>query len=44
MLDEYGQEQADDEPSDAGEEEQEEILEEFRDFIENVNPEDFDRS
>ncbi len=40
LLDEYGQEQADEEePA----EESQEILEEFRDFIENVNPEDFQR-
>jgi bifunctional DNase/RNase len=38
LLDEYGQEPVEE---DAPEEEQEEILEEFRDFIENVNPEDF---
>ncbi len=42
VLDEAGQEQAEEPEGD--EEEQEEILEEFRDFIQNVNPEDFDRS
>jgi bifunctional DNase/RNase len=44
LLDEYGQEQVEEEPAEQDEEVQEEILEEFRDFIENVNPEDFDRS
>ena len=43
VLDEYGQVEAEEEPE-PPEEQQEEILEEFRDFIENVNPEDFDRS
>jgi bifunctional DNase/RNase len=43
LLDEYGQVEAEEEPE-PPEEQQEEILEEFRDFIENVNPEDFDRS
>jgi bifunctional DNase/RNase len=43
LLDEYGQIEADEEPE-AEEGQQEEILEEFRDFIANVNPEDFDRS
>ena len=37
LLDEAGQE----EPVETGEEEDEEILDEFRDFIESVKPEDF---
>jgi bifunctional DNase/RNase len=43
LLDEYGQLEAEEEPE-APEVQEEEILEEFRDFIEKVNPEDFDRS
>jgi bifunctional DNase/RNase len=40
VVEEYAQEQEDDEAV-TPEEGEEEILEEFRDFIENVNPEDF---
>jgi bifunctional DNase/RNase len=40
VLEEAGQEPAA-EPDEAPAEEQEEILEEFRDFIEHVNPDDF---
>ena len=36
LLDEFGQE-----PTPEPEEEAEEILDEFRDFIEHVNPDDF---
>lgn len=41
MLDQYAQEQPEEEESAGEEGEAEEILEEFRDFIANVNPEDF---
>ena len=42
VVDEYAQEQVDeDEAEPPASRAQEEILEEFRDFIENVNPEDF---
>jgi bifunctional DNase/RNase len=41
VLDEYGQEAAESEDDEEDLPEQEEILEEFRDFIENVNPDDF---
>jgi bifunctional DNase/RNase len=40
VVEEYAQEQEDEEAV-TPEEGEEEILEEFRDFIENVNPEDF---
>ena len=40
LLDEVGQEQ-DDSESSVSEDDQDELLEDFRDFIENVNPEDF---
>ncbi len=41
VLDEYGQEASEADEDDEELPEQEEILEEFRDFIENVNPDDF---
>lgn len=41
MLDQYAQEQPEEEEAAGEEGEAEEILEEFRDFIANVNPEDF---
>jgi bifunctional DNase/RNase len=39
LLDEVGQEQEEVEPGEEGDED--ELLEDFRDFIENVKPEDF---
>ena len=39
LLDEVGQEQ---DEAEAGEGDQDELLEDFRDFIENVKPEDFE--
>ena len=39
LLDEVGQEQDETEPASEGD--QDELIEDFRDFIENVKPEDF---
>ena len=41
LLDEVGQEQDETEPASEGD--QDELIEDFRDFIENVKPEDFER-
>ncbi len=40
LLDEVGQEQDETDPAAEGDED--ELLEDFRDFIENVKPEDFE--